>query len=135
MTRFKSKFLTPLIAQRLKSGKWEIETLLEYQSSLLGEVVVIPAGFVTDYASVPRLPVVYFLAGNTAHEAAVVHDFLYWTQPVTRKTADRVFLEAMKVTRVSAWRRRLMYWAVRLGARRPWNKYRERINRNKEKRG
>ena len=76
-------------------------------------MIEVPAGFETDFASVPRVPVAYWLFGDVAHEAAVVHDFLYSTAAVPRETADKVLLEAMEVTGVASWRRMPIYWAVR----------------------
>ena len=40
-------------------------------------LITLPRGFVTDYDSVPRLPLAYWLLGGKRHKAAVVHDFLY----------------------------------------------------------
>lgn len=79
-----------------------------------GNPWVIPAGFETDFASVPRLPVVYTIAGNVAHKSALVHDYLYRLKGVSRKYADDVFFEAMKTEGVSSLRRNLMYSAVRV---------------------
>ncbi|WP_348919765.1 DUF1353 domain-containing protein, partial [Escherichia coli] len=47
-------------------------------------------------------------------EAAIIHDWLYDNALRTKKEADRIFLDAMKVLKVPAWRRSLMYFAVRL---------------------
>lgn len=113
----KAEFVTKLDAELLDEGgegKWILHSPLAYRSLVLKELVIVPKGFVTDFASVPRLPVVYTLTGNTAHRPAVVHDFLYsggWQ--CTRAQADAVLLEAMKVTGVPAWRRWSMYLAVR----------------------
>jgi hypothetical protein len=80
----------------------------------------VPAGFVTDFASVPRffwrlLPP----AGNGQRAAygyaAVVHDWLYRRKHrfMSRRTCDRVFLELMRQAGVARWRRWTMYAAVR----------------------
>lgn len=71
-------------------------------------------GFVTDFASVPRIPIVWWVAGALAQKPAVVHDYLYRTQKVSRKTADLVFKEAMQVDGVKLVRRALMFHAVRM---------------------
>ncbi len=82
-----------------------------YEGRIVGRVEV-PEGFETDFASVPRLPLAYLLTGDTAHAAAVVHDYLVDTHPWRR--AAEVFREAMVAEGVPAWRRWFMYWAVRL---------------------
>jgi len=78
--------------------------------------LTVPAGYVTDFASVPRLPLAYLLAGNTAQASAVVHDFLY-EMKAPRAWADDVFAAAMEAEGVAAWRRGLMWSAVRLFGR------------------
>ena len=90
----------------------------------------VPAGFVTDFASVPQG--FRFYVGRTGKHAlaAVVHDYLYKTQfidgtPIERKTADKIFLEAMKVSGVRWTKRRIMYRAVRLFGWVAWGKHRE----------
>ena len=91
---------------------WVLLEPLVYYSSLLGRSIAVPAGFVTDFASVPRAPVAYFLAGNRGNRAAVVHDYLIVSNEVPRATADEVFLEALLATNVDEWRARTMYLAV-----------------------
>lgn len=93
---------------------WALSDTLVYDSRLLGFRIRVPRGFVTDFASVPRLPLVFLLAGDTAHAPAVVHDWLYSGSKVSRRVADKVFLEAMTGVGVPWFRRNAMYWAVRL---------------------
>jgi hypothetical protein len=81
----------------------------------------VPAGYMTDFASVPRLPLAYLLAGNTAHRSALLHDWLYSNQ-AGRAFADRVFLAAMAAEGVPWWRRALMYAAVRATGWRAYGK-------------
>lgn len=65
-----------------------------YYSDLLGTISVVK-GFITDFASVPRpLWNVYPPWGKYGC-AAIVHDWLYWTQTTTREIADAVLGEAM----------------------------------------
>ncbi len=110
-----SNFLTPLIVEELDDQRWALTSDLWYQSDIFGGDIKVPLGFVTDFASVPRIPFAFWATGDTAHEGATVHDFLYQTHLRDRETADRIFLEAMKVTGIAPWRRDLMYWAVRGG--------------------
>lgn len=106
-------FTTTLNTKMLDNGKHELLQPLVFESKLIDEIIV-PAGFITDFASTPRLPIVYWLTGNTSHRSAVIHDYLYHTGTVSRKTADKVFLEAMESRGVPKWRRLSMYRAVRL---------------------
>lgn len=92
--------------------QWKLLEPLRYSSDLLNRTVEVPAGYVTDFASVPRAPIAYFLAGNTGHRAAVVHDYLITSKEVERKIADNVFKEALSATGVDSWRSQVMYLAV-----------------------
>ena len=77
-------------------------------------VITVPAGFITDLASVPRW-LWPLIPPHGAHaSAAVVHDWLYRTGYTDRPTADRIFHEAMTVSDVPPLRARIMYTAVRL---------------------
>jgi hypothetical protein len=96
-------------------GKWILVKPLIYQSDVAKQTFVVPAGFQTDLASVPRLPVIYLLTGDTSSAAAVVHDWLYTSHQVPRAMADAVLREASQVTGVPGWRRWLMWAGVRLG--------------------
>ena len=111
-----SKFINSLDVELVGKGRWRLLSPLIYRSEIAG-LIVVPAGFVTDFASVPRLPLAYLLTGDTAHSAAVVHDYLYETGTGTKADADRVFLEAMEAIGEDRWRRTLMYWAVRIFGR------------------
>lgn len=119
-----SKFLTDLAVKNLDDENWLILEPLVYQSRTLGKTVEVPAGFQTDFASVPRLPLTFALTGDAAHKAAVIHDYLYRSLPhiCQRRTADLVFYEAMKVTGIVWWRRELMFAGVRLGGSGSWRK-------------
>jgi hypothetical protein len=101
-----------------KRGTWTVRNPLLYASDLAG-LITVPAGFVTDFASVPRIPVAFLLAGDCGQEAAVIHDFLYTTHQVDRAKADAVFQEALLIAE-PRWRAWLMWAGVRLGGSRPW---------------
>lgn len=74
-----------------------------------------PAGVETDFASVPRIPIVFDLVGAYGHAAAVLHDQLYETGDLPRAAADRVFLNALRSSGLARWRAWLMYAGVRIG--------------------
>lgn len=113
-----AKFLTELGVKALPEtdggrSLWALVHPLVYESDLLPEPVYVKEGFVTDFASVPRIPVVYLLMNDVGQPAAVVHDYLYRFAPCTRAKADAVLEEALKVLEVSWWRRKAMWLAVR----------------------
>ncbi len=114
-------WLTPLRCEQIDEGTWILTDELHYLSARIGEIIV-PAAFATDFASVPRLPLAYLLAGGVGDRAAVIHDFLYRSvpHPTDRATADAVFYDALIDCGISSWRAYLMWSAVRCFGRGNW---------------
>lgn len=112
----KARFLSTLRTDRvgLASADRLLLSPLVFESILLDRQIHVPTGFVTDFASVPRAPLTYWLFGGIGDEAAVVHDFLYEKRLVTRDLADLVYGEALEACGVAAWRRAAMVLAVQL---------------------
>lgn len=121
-----SRFLTKLRLERIEDtsrdgrGTWELYGKLVYESDVAGVTITAPKGFVTDLASVPRLPFAYLLTGGIGHAAAVIHDCLYTTHVLTRELSDEVFYEALLVLGVSKWQAWLMWAGVRVGGAGSW---------------
>ena len=128
-----AKFLTPLeVTQRPTDRRWVLLAPLVYKSDLsdlIGTwIIKVPSGFDTDFASVPRLPFMFWFLGDRGHAAATVHDYLYRTTQVTRAVADRVFQEALRADgmgSIPAW---LMWTGVRVGG---WTSYSHRHPENR----
>lgn len=122
-----SKFLGPLELELLtdstglplfnRDGRQLYRVLVDfgYSSDVAKQTFTVPKGFVTDLASVPRLPLIYDALGDMAQMPAVVHDYLYSTAPVPREVADKVLLEAMELTGISWVKRHAIYAGVRVG--------------------
>lgn len=89
-----------------------------------GQTIIVPAGFVTDFASVPRLLWRVLPPWGPYAHAAIVHDYLYMTGEVSRELADAIFLEIMEQLDVNWVLRTVMYRGVRLGGWAVWNRYR-----------
>lgn len=122
-----SRFLTKLRIERVEDqsrdgrGTWRLIDPLAYDSDVAETIFIVPADFVTDLASVPRLPFAYLLTGGIGHAAAVVHDMLYTTQEVPRSLADAVFKEALAVLGVPGYQSWLMWAGVRVGGGGSWD--------------
>ena len=91
-----------------------------------GDVVNVPIGFHTDFASIPRPLWVIFPRWGKYGNGAVIHDWLYWDQPRSQEEADDILLEAMGILEVSPWQKYPIYWAVWVFGRRAWNKNKRR---------
>ena len=96
--------------------------------------IIIPEGFYTDGASVPRIFWNIFSPFGEYFSAALVHDFLYSKDSTDlffiqeRKTADLIFLQAMEDIGVSWLTRHTIYRAVRLGG---WRSYKKKFSADK----
>lgn len=113
-----SRFLSNLLLEDATNdddGRWIVARELIYESDIANCTIIVPAGFQTDLASVPRLPVVYLFMGDRAHRAAVIHDWIYSQGLFSRKLADAVFREASAATGVNSVVRWLMWAGVRIG--------------------
>ena len=115
--RLTVRFDTPLIAKELNEKEWQLMAPL--LATIWGDhnfYVEVPIGFVTDFASVPRLPFIYTLFGGKAKKPATLHDYLYahGSTPLDKKIADEVLFAAM-VTNGNNWYQRWgFYLAVRI---------------------
>jgi len=101
-------------------------------------VVMIPEGFMTDFASIPQvLWNIWPPTGGMYGKAALVHDYLYRTaqvldvktntkQNITRSFADSVFLQAMKELNIPWYTRYSLYSGVRFGGWQTWNNWRSK---------
>lgn len=91
------KFLTKLRIEKVDHNLYELTDDFIYKSDTVG-IIIVPKGFKTDFASVQRLPFIYWFFGGLGDEESVIHDFLY-TKPhetgtgaiISRSIADKIF--------------------------------------------
>ncbi|WP_434456496.1 DUF1353 domain-containing protein [Stutzerimonas urumqiensis] len=112
-----NRFPNPLQAELQPDRKtWRLLAPFSYLDPDHG-LIEVPAGFTTDFASVPRWPLTFALLGQYGHAAAVLHDWLYSSGNLSREAADRVFLNALRSSGIANWRSWLMYAGVRIGGK------------------
>lgn len=116
-------FLTPLNLQDIDGEQFLLLTPLLYRAHVK-RIFVVPEGFVTDFASIPRLLWARYPKSGKWNRAAVLHDYLYVHNGVTRAEADALFLEALQACGVNWWTRHVFHRAVRVGGWAIWRKYR-----------
>lgn len=99
-----SDYLTPLDVQLHDpfvgdgTGSWLLLQPFIYRSDIAGHDIVVPKGFYTDFASVPKNVLTWGLFGGRYVRPAVVHDFLTRQRYfVSREKSDKIFLEAMRL--------------------------------------
>lgn len=115
-----SSFTSPLKGEILDNGNLLITQEFDYyREENNAEVIKVPCGFESDFASVPFLFRVFVSPIGRHSKPAVLHDYLcerYHQGIVSRDYCDEVFLEAMKVKGVSTYHRVVLYTGVRIYA-------------------
>lgn len=77
----------------MSETQWELTEPLIYRSNKIG-LIAVDQGLQTDFASVPRIPLAYLIAGGRTNASAALHDYLYETHQFTRLQADNLIFEA-----------------------------------------
>lgn len=92
-----------------------------YRESDVETIYTVPAGFKTNFASVPRLLQIFFKKKDVYSAASVLHDYLYTAKIVSKEDADMMLKEGMLVlgsSKVSAY---LFWLAVHLFGKAAWD--------------
>jgi hypothetical protein len=122
-----SSFTTPLQIEVLPEGRFKVLSAFEfYIYTSAGERVIVPEGFITDFATIPKsfrwlLPPYHSDYGK----AAVIHDYLIANQYVncpdhgirkieSRAEARLVFKIALRVLNCPLWKQNLLVGSVGL---------------------
>jgi hypothetical protein len=90
--------------------------------------VIVPKGFVTDLSSVPPIFWAIYRPLDLGpylrmSRAAVVHNYLYWTQARPRAVADEILMIQMAEMGLSSFNVQRIYWAIRLFGGKDWERY------------
>lgn len=115
--------LTPIMPIVRPSGNnraFILHSAMVWEIGSTGVSIDVPKGFVTDFASIPRPLWSVYSPHDQYSRAAVVHDYLYWSQLCTREQADNLFMIAMKESEVSEVTRNIIYSAVVAGGESAW---------------
>lgn len=133
----------PKVQPNADETEWTLLEPFRYWLTKLneGDVITVPAGFKTDFASVPRAFWTVLPPWGRYGKAAIVHDYLYANMGIvrishdgeperwgnfTRKESDDIFRDAMAVLGVSFIKRNIMWAAVRTFAGPCWESHRKR---------
>ncbi len=105
------------------------QLLMPIEAWAIGRHIVVPAGFITDFASVPRIFWRILPPCGDYGLAAIIHDYLYSFgsaagRKITRAQADLALWQIMTQCEVAWWKKELIYRGVRLGGWVVWNRYR-----------
>lgn len=124
-------FLTALDIKALPDpNMWSVDAPLIWFDERHGKITV-PAGEMTDLASIPRLFQNILNVNGYARRPAVLHDFLYRYsrtdagKVLTRSECDGIFLTALEIEGSGAVERHALWIGVRMGGWAPYGNYRK----------
>ncbi len=145
MSRFKGKLVLVFLEGKdrptIRGGRalWGVQRELSYRTggatADAEELITVPAGFVTDLASIPRAVWSFYPPDGPWAKAAIIHDFLYFTKgsgewhgrigvsrgrAYSRSEADAILKEGMADRDVGKWEQFVIWASVRLGGGRGW---------------
>lgn len=120
-------FLDELITRDIGDGNAELVKRFRYKCPDTVEIIEARKGFVTDFASIPRIFRVLITGNDNTKKPAVIHDKLYRDRvgERPRKRVDQIFLMGMKESGVPWWKRYMAYYGVRIGGWASWVKKNE----------
>lgn len=114
--------------------KWKVLEDINYTIFTLWKPlpITIPKGFIFDGASIPRL---FWIIGTPMWTdtlpGALIHDFIYRNQFLTRSEADQVFNEEMQKSKVRCIKRIIFYTWVRIWGWLAWKQRRKELVNSK----
>lgn len=116
---------SPFVRAFADGANWMLQSPLIYQiGQNPADVVIVPRGFITDFASVPQpLRALRDLMPSTDRYGipSLVHDYLYWRQDCTREQADNIMEIALKEAGVSLLERRVVHEGIREFGQSAWD--------------
>jgi len=94
-------------------------------------IIEVPAGFVTDYASIPKYLRWYINSDDPKIMGpAFIHDFLYQTNITSRATADAIFYHLLRENNVKRWEAKFMRLGVSLFGKKSYLNGPQRLTKN-----
>jgi hypothetical protein len=98
-----------------------VQRPMSYHIGTTRDSIGVPAGFVTEFTSVPRALWPELSPVGEHQRTAIIHDYLYWMQPCEREETDNLLMIAMKQDGVSDLQRGAVYAGVRMASADVWN--------------
>lgn len=113
---------SPAVRADASNKYWTLLEDIEWSIGKSEVTLTVPAGFVTDYASVPQG---LWSIGLSPHDrysrASIIHDYLYWSQVCTKEQSDRLMVIAMKDSKVGSFDEFAVYKGVQYGGQKSWD--------------
>lgn len=107
LTHYKRQDYGELKTRKIAKRKW---ALLEDWQTPFG---VVPKGFISNGANVPRFLWWFLDPATEAFEASILHDYMYDYAIQTKPYADLAFYRTLQIYGVSEHKALPAYWAVK----------------------
>lgn len=116
-----SSFTTPLKVEIHDNGRLYIltESFHYYREDKSKENIIVPKGFITDFATTPRILWSVLPPFGRYAKCAVLHDYLceeFHRGRIKRKEVDKIFLESMEAISIPFFTKWSLYLGVRIYA-------------------
>lgn len=116
-----SSFTRPLRVEVLDNGRLYklMQRFVYYREKNKSSTIIIPRGFITDFATIPRFLWTILPPFGKYTKCAVLHDYLcllYSKGKISRKEADNIFLESMNAVKIPYITKYSLYFGVRFYA-------------------
>lgn len=111
--------------------KWVLDE--DFTIEVSGNVLIVPKGFKTDLASIPRVLWWVIPPFGKHNEASVVHDYLYKTHTYPQAKCDKIFLAILRMYGVNVLIRTILYVGVRLFGFIKYNHVKRTRNKHRSK--
>ena len=115
----------PFVRAFADGANWLLQSPLLYQIGKNDtDIVIVPRGFITDFASMPQpFKALRDLVPSTDRYGipALVHDYLYWRQDCTREQADNIMEISLKQAGISLLERRIVREGLRQFGQASWD--------------
>lgn len=119
-----NKLKNSVIVKLMNNGiTWKLQQ--DLKAVILNHYIKAPKAFVTDFASIPKYLKPFVPSIFIYNQVVVLHDYLYSTHKVDRKTADNILREGLQCLdnysmKSKIWSN-LFYYAVRTFGQSHWN--------------
>lgn len=112
---YKSDLYVEMLEQQSRSGRqlWRLTEDLIYYSERFKKDYIVRKGYITDFITLRRYPIVYMLIAEAAHRPPVTHDGCYDLRLCSKADADLIFYDALLEEGVGKIKANAMYYAVK----------------------
>jgi hypothetical protein len=113
MSQFISRLRTVAIGRINRRMLWRVTSPLIFDDTPWTQLWTVPAGYITDYSSVPHRWCIWYWFSDHGHAASTLHDWLCQQPELPHVMIDEIFRRALHAEDISEMRASLMFQAVR----------------------